>query len=582
MSSTATTIHSSTAEDTLATKSREADIVSGGHLVARALKSEGVDTIFTLCGGHIIDIYDGCIDEGIRIVDVRHEQVAAHAADGYARQTGRLGCVVTTAGPGCTNAVTGIATAFRSESPVLHIGGQAALGQHRMGGLQDLPHVEIMRPITKFASTVQSTERIADMVAMAVRECFAGAPGPSYLEIPRDVLDREIAIDKAIIPQPGRYRASTCAIGDPGDVERLADLLVDAERPAMLLGTQVWNCRGHEAAVALVRALNIPAYFNGSGRGILPPGDPHHFHRTRRDAFNKADVIVIVGTPFDFRMGYGKRLRRDATVVQIDLDYRSVGKNRDISLGMVGDPGAILGAVHDATTGRADNRAHTRVAWLEELREIEKKKTDKLMPLFRSDSSPIHPYRVAWEINEFLTEDTIYIGDGGDVVTISAQAVQPRRPGHWMDPGALGSLGVGTGFAMASKLVHPDKEVLCYYGDGAFGMTAFDMQTANRFGAPYIAVIGNNSAMNQIRYGQIAKYGEQRGDVGNLLGDVPFSKFGEMLGGYGEEVHDAAEISPALDRAREAVRSSGKSAVINIWVDPNEYAPGTKNQTMYK
>ncbi len=573
---------SDTATDTLAEKSRSADVVSGGHLVAKALKNEGVDTIFTLCGGHIIDIYDGCVDEGIRVIDVRHEQVAAHAADGYARQTGGLGCVVTTAGPGCTNAITGIATAFRSESPVLHIGGQGALTQHKMGSLQDLPHVDILAPITKFSASVSSTERAADMVSMAARECFAGAPGPSYLEIPRDVLDREVPLDKAVIPEPGRYRASTRSLGDPADIEKLADLLVDSERPAILLGSQVWTVRGHAEAVDLVRKLNIPAYFNGSGRGLLPPGDPHHFHRTRRDAFNKADVIVIVGTPFDFRMGYGKRLRQDAKVVQIDLDYRTVGKNRDVSLGLVGDPGVILKAVGDAATGRSDNRAKSREGWLEELRALEAEKTEKLMPLFRSDNNPIHPYRVAWELNEFLTEDTVYIGDGGDVVTISAQAVQPRTPGHWMDPGALGSLGVGTGFAMAAKLAHPANEVLCYYGDGAFSMTAFDMETANRFGAPYIAVIGNNSAMNQIRYGQIAKYGKERGDVGNLLGDVPFSQFAQMLGGYGEEVREPGEIAPALKRAREAVKSTGKSAVVNIWVDPNEYAPGTKNQTMYK
>jgi acetolactate synthase-1/2/3 large subunit len=571
-----------TATDTLVQKDRSGDVVSGGHLVAKALKNEGVDTIFTLCGGHIIDIYDGCLNEDIRIIDVRHEQVAAHAADGYARQTGGLGCVVTTAGPGCTNAATGIATALRSESPVLHIGGQGALTQHKMGSLQDLPHVDIMAPITKFSASVRSTERVADMIAMAARECFAGAYGPAYLEIPRDVLDREIPIEQAVVPEPGHYRASTKSIGDPADIEKLADLLVKAERPCVLLGSQVYASRGHEAAIDLVRALNIPAYFNGAGRGILPPGDPHHFHRTRRMAFDKADVIVIVGTPFDFRMGYGKRLRDDAAVVQIDLDYKTVGKNRDISLGLVGDPGAVLAAVHAATTGRNDNGADRRVAWLDELRAAEGKATDKLMPLFLSDSSPIHPYRVAWEINEFLNEDTVYIGDGGDVVTISAQAVQPRAPGNWMDPGALGSLGVGTGFAMASKLAHPEKEILCYYGDGAFGMTAFDMETANRFGAPYIAVIGNNSAMNQIRYGQLAKYGEERGDVGNKLSDVPFSKFAEMLGGYGEEVKDPSEIAPALQRAREAVRSDGKSAVVNIWVDPNEYAPGTKAQTMYK
>jgi len=559
-----------------------AEPISGGHLVAKALKAEGVDVIFTLCGGHIIDIYDGCLDEGIKIVDVRHEQVAAHAADGYARQTGRLGCVVTTAGPGCTNAVTGIANAFRAESPILHIGGQGALSQHKMGSLQDLPHVDMMTPITKFAATVPSTERIADMVSMAARECYNGAPGPSYLEIPRDVLDAKVDPSRARIPAAGQYRASTKSIGDPADIERLADILVRSERPCILLGTQVATCNAYDAAIGLVRGLNIPAYMNGAGRGTLPPGDPHHFHRTRRLAFDKADVIVIVGTPFDFRMGYGRRLRADATVVQIDMDYRTVGKNRDISLGLVGDVGAILGAVAQAATGRAGNGADKRLGWMKELRAAEEAAGEKLTAMFHSDNTPINPYRVAWEINEFLSEDTIYIGDGGDVVTITAQAVQPRRPGHWMDPGPLGTLGVGTGFAMAAKMAHPDKEVLCYYGDGAFSMTAFDMESANRFGAPFIAVIGNNSAMNQIRCGQIIKYGEQRGNVGNKLGDVDFEKFGEMLGGFGAAVREPDQIAPTLRQAREAVRATGRCAVVNIWVDPNEYAPGTKNQTMYK
>ena len=573
---------SSTATDTLAKKSTDTGVISGGHLVAKALKNEGVDTIFTLCGGHIIDIYDGCIDEGIRIVDVRHEQIAAHAADGYARQTGKLGCVVTTAGPGCTNAMTGVATAFRSESPIIHIGGQSSLTQHKMGSLQDLPHVDMMKPITKFASGVFSTARVADMVAMAARECFAGAYGPSYLEIPRDVLDAEIPLDKAVIPEPGHYRASVKSIGDPADIERLADILVNAERPAILFGQQVYAARGHEEAIALLRGLDIPGYMNGASRGMLPPGDPHHFDRTRSLAFSKADVVVIVGTPFDFRMGYGKRIKVP-TLVQIDMDYRTVGKNRDISLGLVGHPGAILGAVLQAASGRIKNdKRQARQEWMKQLREAEAIALEKVMPMFRSTSTPIHPYRLAWELNEFLGENTIYIGDGGDIVTISAQAVRPRGPGQWMDPGALGSLGVGTGFAMAAKLAHPEKEVMCLYGDGAFGMTAFDMETAQRFGAPYLAVVGNNSHMNQIRYGQIVKYGTQRGNVGNKLGDVEFSKFGQMIGGYGEEVRDPEEIQPALRRAREAIAKTGKCAVVNVWVDPDEYAPGTKNQTMYK
>ena len=574
---------SRTASDTLAKKSTSSDVVSGGHLVAKALKNEGVDTIFTLCGGHIIDIYDGCIDEGIRIIDVRHEQTAAHAADGYARQTGRLGCVVTTAGPGCTNAVTGVATAFRSESPILHIGGQSSLTQHKMGSLQDLPHVDMMTPITKFASGVFSTERVADMISMAARECFSGAYGPSYLEIPRDILDAEVQTAKVVVPMPGSYRSSVKSIGDPADIEKLADILVKAERPAVLLGQQVWSSRGHEDAINFIRALDIPAYMNGASRGMLPQSDPHHFDRTRSDAFKNADVILIVGTPFDFRMGYGKRISKEATLVQVDQSYATVGKNRDISLGLAGDPGAILAAVSQAITGHIDNGARQqRQKWMAELREIEATKLDKLMPMFTTDQNPIHPYRLAYEINEFLGDDTIYIGDGGDIVTISAQAVRPRNPGQWMDPGALGSLGVGTGFSMAAKLAHPSKEVVCLYGDGAFGMTAFDMETAQRFGAPYLAVIGNNSAMNQIRYGQLSKYGEERGDVGNKLGDVPFSKFGDMIGGYGEEVTEASQIQPAMQRAREAIAKTGKCAVVNVWVDPNEYAPGTKAQTMYK
>ena len=574
---------SRTASDTIAKKSTSSDVVSGGHLVAKALKNEGVDTIFTLCGGHIIDIYDGCIDEGIRIIDVRHEQTAAHAADGYARQTGRLGCVVTTAGPGCTNAVTGVATAFRSESPILHIGGQSSLTQHKMGSLQDLPHVDMMTPITKFASGVFSTERVADMISMAARECFSGAYGPSYLEIPRDILDAEVQTARVVIPKPGSYRSSVKSIGDPADIEKLADILVKAKRPAVLLGQQVWSSRGHEDAINFVRALDIPAYMNGASRGLLPQSDPHHFDRTRSDAFKNADVILIVGTPFDFRMGYGKRISKEATLVQVDQSYATVGKNRDITLGLAGDPGAILAAVSQAVTGRVDNGARQqRQKWMAELREIEANKLEKLMPMFTTDQNPIHPYRLAYEINEFLGEDTIYIGDGGDIVTISAQAVRPRNPGQWMDPGALGSLGVGTGFSMAAKLAHPNKEVVCLYGDGAFGMTAFDMETAQRFGAPYLAVIGNNSAMNQIRYGQLSKYGEERGDVGNKLGDVPFSKFGDMIGGYGEEVAEASQIQPAMQRAREAIAKTGKCAVVNVWVDPNEYAPGTKAQTMYK
>ena len=549
--------------------------ISGGHLVAKALKAEGVDTIFTLCGGHIIDIYDGCVDEGIAVIDVRHEQVAAHAADGYARITGRPGCAVVTAGPGTSDAVTGVANALRAESPMLLIGGQGALTQHKMGSLQDLPHVDMIAPISKFAATVPHTARVADMVSMAFRECYNGAPGPSFLEIPRDVLDARVPIEQARIPTVGGYRASTKSIGDPAAIEKLAELVSCAEKPCVLLGSQVWTCRATDAALEFVRTLNVPAFMNGAGRGTLPPGDPMHFQLARRHAFNESDLIIIVGTPFDFRMGYGRRLSPTAKVVQIDLDYRTVGKNRDIDLGIVGDAGAVLAAV----TAAAGGRPHpSRAAWVAELRAVETAAYTKRLPRQHSDASPIDPYRLVHEINEFLTEDSIYIGDGGDIVTFSGQVVQPKSPGHWMDPGPLGTLGVGIPFVLAAKHARPDKEVVALFGDGAFSLTGWDFETLVRYNLPFVGIVGNNSSMNQIRYGQAQKYGEDRARVGNTLGDVRYDLFAQMLGGYGEEVRDPADIAPALQRARE----SGKPSLINVWVDPDVYAPGTMNQTMYK
>jgi acetolactate synthase-1/2/3 large subunit len=552
--------------------------ISGGHLVAKALKAEGVDVIFTLCGGHIIDIYDGCVDEGIDVVDVRHEQVAAHAADGYARVTGRPGCAVVTAGPGTTDAVTGVANAFRAESPMLLIGGQGALSQHKMGSLQDLPHVDMMTPITKFAATVPHTSRAADMVSMAFRECYNGAPGPSFLEIPRDILDGKVPMDDVRVPEAGHYRASTKSAGDPAAVEALADLVVRAEKPCVLLGTQVWTGRGTDAAVEFARKLDVPVYMNGAARGSLPPKDPHHFHQSRRYAFNNADLIIIVGTPFDFRMGYGRRLPQSATVVQIDMGYNTVGRNRDIDLGLVGDPGAILAAVTQAASGRIGAGSKDRKAWFGELRAEEDAAYEKRLPRQMSDAYPIHPLRLAHEINEFLTEDSIYVGDGGDIVTFSGGVVQPKAPGHWMDPGPLGTLGVGIPFVLAAKLARPDKEVVALFGDGAFSLTGWDFETLVRYNLPFVGIVGNNSSMNQIRYGQEQKYGVDRGRVGNTLGDVKYDEFARMLGGHGEEVRDPKDIAPALQRARE----SGKPSLINVWVDPDAYAPGTMNQTMYK
>ncbi|MBI4081022.1 MAG: acetolactate synthase, partial [Candidatus Lambdaproteobacteria bacterium] len=304
----------------------------------------------------------------------------------------------------------------------------------------------------------------------------------------------------------------------------------------------------------------------------------HNFMSSRRYAFNKADVIVIVGTPFDFRMGYGQRLGKGATIVQVDMNHGTVGKNRDVDLGLVGDVGAILGAVAQAASGRKDNGAARRKAWLQELRAEEGRLHEEALPRLKSDASPIHPLRLCHEINQFLTENSVYIGDGGDIVTFSGSVVQPRRPGHWMDPGPLGTLGVGTSFAMASKLCQPEKEVVVLFGYGAFSLTGWDFETMVRFKLPFVGIVGNNSAWNQIRFGQIGKYGAARGNVANLLSDVRFDKFAEMLGGHGEHVTEPGQIAGALRRARE----SGKPSLVNVVIDREAFSSGTQNQTMYK
>ncbi len=546
--------------------------ISGGHLVAKALKAEGVEAIFTLCGGHIIDIYDGCLDEGIRIIDVRHEQAAAHAADAWTRVTGKPGVAVVTAGPGTTDTVTGIANAFRAQTPMLVIGGQGASTQVHMGSLQELDHVSIMKPITKFAATVPHTQRIPEIISMAFREAYNGRPGPSFLEIPRDVLDAKVDLDKVRFPE--QYRSPYKVHGDPQAIALAASWLQQAERPAVLAGSQVQFCRGAEVLAQFAARARVPIYVNGAARGALPPTHPNLFVNSRRQALGQADVIIILGTPFDFRLGYGQRLNPKAKVIQVDLDYGELGHNRDVDLGICGDAAAVLAQLTDAV-GSQGSRSDD---WLRALREVEDKSASQAAAGLNSDQVPIHPLRLCKEVNDFLTEDTIFIGDGGDIVTMSASVIRTHKPGHWLDPGPLGTLGVGAPFAIAAKAAMPDKEIFVLFGDGAFGLTGFDVDTAVRFGLPFVSVVGNNAGWNQIRFGQLSKYGEKRGDVANKLSATRYDLIVEAMGGYGELVTQPQDIRPAMERAR----ASGRPSCVNVILDPDIYSSGTMNQTMYK
>jgi acetolactate synthase-1/2/3 large subunit len=561
--------------DTQATPSTE--MVSGGQIVAKMLKQEGIRHIFTISGGHIVDIYNGCIDEGIEIIDVRHEQVAAHAADAYARITG-LGCAVVTAGPGTTDAVTGMANAFRAESPMLLIGGNSPLKQYRMGGLQELRHTEMMTPISKFASLVMTTDRVAEMMGIAFREMYNGAPGPAFLEIPHDIMDGRAEASKVRYPKNFRVRGTGGGppdfIGDPNIVQQVADLLAQAERPVALFGTQARTCRAHDAIDRFARHFNIPIYVNGAARGTLPRDHPYNFMPSRKTAFDHADVILLAGTPLDFRMGYGRRLNPKAKIVILDMDYRNVGNNRDFDFGLVGNLRTIVNAMCESSIGDTAQRHNP---FLEMLREDEAASRGKNDRIIAANEVPIHPVRLCHEINEFLQDETVYIGDGGDIVTFSGSIVRPHKPGGWMDPGPLGTLGVGTGFAMASKLAQPQRDVVTLYGDCSFTLTGFDFITMVHRKLPYVGVIGNNSSWNQIRFGQERKY-PGRGDIGNVVGDVRFDRLAEAMGGFGVRVTKPEDIRPALEKARD----SGKPALVDVVINRDVYSSGTSNQTMYK
>lgn len=545
--------------------------VTGGRLVAKVLAQTGVSTLFTLCGGHVMDIYNGCVDENIRVVDVRHEQTAAHAADAWTRLTGIPGVAVVTAGPGVTDAVTGVANAFRAQVPMLVIGGQAPLRNLLKGGLQELNHVDLMKPITKFSCTVLETERIPDVMSIALREAYNGRPGPAFLEIPQDVLDREV--DEAKVWFPERHRAPGRLSGDGRFMERAAALLSRAERPVVLAGTQVWHCRAADELYAFVRRIGIPTYLNGAARGCLPPDLDLALSRSRRHALSRADVVLVIGTPFDFRLGYGSRISPQARIIQVDLDYSELCHNRNVDVPIHADAGVFLEQMEALVPPTQRFKA-----WLDELRQKEHELSMADRPLLDSDEVPIHPLRLAREINDFLNEDSVFIADGGDVVTISAGVIRTRKPGQWLDPGPLGTLGVGAPFAIAACAARPHSEVFVLFGDGAFGLTGFDYDTLIRFNMPVIGVVANNAAWNQVRYVQLQKYGPERGNIANLLHPLRYDRIVEAMGGHGEYVTEPSQIRPALERAR----SSGKAACVNVMVDPGAFSSSTRNLTIYQ
>ena len=531
----------------------------GGKLVAKALKRHGTTHLFTLCGGHIQAIYDGCLDEDIRVVDVRHEQTAGHAADGYARVTGRPGVCAVTAGPGVTDTVTAAANAFRGGIPMIIIGGAGPRALQDMGSLQDMNHVELMRPVSKWSVSVPSTDRIAEYIDSAFRIAQAGVPGPVFLEMPLDLLmnwadDAPPATAPQPPPRPG---------GDPTSIAEAAKLLRESERPMFIIGTQLRWSPKRDAVVRFAEKIEAPIYLNGMARGALPYEHPSLMSRSRRFALGGTDLCLVFGTPLDFRLEYGRAIPASAKVIQVDLDGAEIGRNRKIDLAIHGDSGVVL----DQLLAAVGEKKATD--WLASVRAAETKSRAKMAAEIESSENPPNPLRVCAELGKRLKPNDIVIGDGGDFVATAAYVLKLEHPQLWMDPGPLGTLGVGPGYAMAAKLARPDANVVLVYGDGSVGFNGFEFEAMVRQDIPVVAVVGNDAAWTQIRRGQVELYGPERA-VATRLEYTRYDKVVEALGGFGAYVETVDQLGPALD----AAFASKKAALVNVKIATSEFRKG--------
>jgi acetolactate synthase-1/2/3 large subunit len=535
------------------------DQLAGGRLVARMLRKEGVGTVFTLSGLHVAPIYAGCVDEGVRLVDTRHEQAAAHAADAWARLTRGVGVAIVTAGPGVTDAVTGVANAWAAQSPLVLLGGAAPTFNQGRGSLQEMPQVPLFQPITKWADRIPSPDLIPSFLAKAFRVARAGRPGPVFLEIPWDILSN--GADEALAEAQSLYRTDARSPADPAKLEVALALLGRAERPVLIAGSSIFRDDAVAALGAFASRAGIPTFLNGMGRGCLPREHPAFFELSRKDALAQADVVLVVGTPLDFRLGYGTEptFAAGAKVIQVDIDATEIGRNRPIDVGIVADSRSVLDALAAGWAGTVPPE------WPRHLREKENGRRARQREHEESDQRPIHHFRLARALDTVAGRagDVTWVADGGNVVAVAAKVIRVPGPGRWLDPGPLGTLGVGAPFAIAAKLLAPERPVCVIQGDGSFGLNGMDFETAVRFKLPMVVVVGNDAAWGQIRVPQRGMYGDDHA-VATALAPTRYDRVVEALGGKGEHVDDPADLVPALERAF----ASGTVYCVDVAIDP--------------
>ncbi|MEA2228998.1 MAG: hypothetical protein QOF04_2628 [Solirubrobacteraceae bacterium] len=547
----------------MSTEAEETTRVHGGRLIARRLKAHGVTTLFTLSGGHLFSLYDGCRAEGIALVDVRHESAAAFAAEGWAKVTRRPGVAALTAGPGVTNGMSALASAQQSGSPMLVLGGRAPAFRWGQGSLQEIDHVPIVRPVTRFAATPESTAEIPGLVGDALAAALGAPSGPAFLDFPLDLVFSE-----AEEPAPGAPLPDPAA-GPPADateLERAVALLRGAERPVIMAGTNLYWGHGEVALQALAEALGIPVFLNGLARGCVPADHDLFFSRARGMALKGADVALVVGVPMDFRLGFGQAFGAETEIVAIDRAEPAQAHPRAVAAELYGGLTGILDALRSGADGTADTRP-----WLTELRATEDERRAAEEAELTDDRAPLHPMRVYGELRHVLDRDAIVIGDGGDFVSYAGRVIDTYEPGCWLDPGPYGCLGCGPGYALAAKLAHPDRQVVLLVGDGAFGFGGMEFDTLARHGVAVVGVMGNNGIWALEKHPMELIYGY------SVVADLrPATRYDEMvvaLGGHGELVERPQDLRPALVRAFE----SGRPALVNVLTDPGVAYPRRSN-----
>ena len=520
------------------------------------LEGHRVTEIFTLSGGHVFPIYDACTRANIRIIDVRHEQTAVFAAEASSKLTRRPGVAVLTAGPGVTNGVSAITTAYFNGSPLVVLAGRAPQGRWGAGSLQELDHVPIVSTVTKLAATARDTSEIPGLVSQAVRIALSPHRGPTFVDFPLDVLYGQGEAEVPQVPSRGDVPP------EQQELDKAAELLSSAERPVLVAGSDVWWSSAEDQLVRCVEHMRVPAFANGQGRGCLPADHELFFSRTR-DMWKEADVVCVVGAPLDFRLSFG-RFGKAQVIHVVDSPFVRAA-HASVAASLAGSISATLAHLAERGSGQK------REGWIQRLRQLETARRLAEESELGSESTPIHPARVYGELRGRLDRDAVVIGDGGDFVSYAGRFIDSYLPGCWLDPGPFGCLGTGMGYAAAARLAHPDRQVVLLLWDGAAGFSLMDADTLVRHSLPALIVVGNNGIWGLEKHPMQALYGY---DVAAEL--QPACRYDQVvaaLGGAGETVTDPSQLGPALDRGL----SGDSPYLVNVITDPGISYPRSSN-----